>query len=125
MATKRYLIAVDEAALAPASSTDGSILVSASKITSAANGTGQFVAEITGMRTYKNNLGQTVAVIETPTGLLPAIAITVPNTADAQPAPVVDRAADVAQPNKDGEASPFAVQYEGSSKTAGGFPDAH
>jgi hypothetical protein len=86
---------------------------------------GVVIADILDYRTYVNNLGQTVAVIETTTGLLPAIKIDVPNTATAQPAPKVDRAADVAQPNKDGEASPFAVQYEGSSKTAGGFPDAH
>lgn len=122
MATRKYLIAVDAATLAAASATDGSILVSASKLAGEADGTGQYVAEITGVTTYKNNLGQTVLGITTTQGLLPNVTIVVPNTATATPAPVVDRAADVAQPAASGTASPYAPQYDGSSGAAGGFP---
>ena len=101
-------------------------LIAAETFTNATTITGGVVvADILDYRTYTNALGQTVAVIETTSGLLPAIAVTVPNTATAQPAPKVDRLADVAQPNKDGEATPFATQYEGSSGSAGGFPDAY
>ena len=82
---------------------------------------GVVVSEILDYRTYVNNLGQTVAAIETTSGLLPAIAITVPNTAAAQPVPYVTAAA-VEQPDQNGLATPYAPQYAGSSGATGGFP---
>lgn len=76
---------------------------------------GELVSEINDYRTYTNNLGQTVALIETPTGMLPAVVVTVPNTADAPTQPTITAApaalADQAQSN----VHPLSPQYNGSN----------
>ena len=78
------------------------------------------------MATYVNALGQTVTHSDTATGKLPATAISVPNTAASDTAPVKS-AAPVAQaaPTANVTPSPYAPQYSGSSGETGGFSDTH
>ena len=119
MAAKKYLIAVDSATLAAASATDGSILVSASKIAGEANGTGVLVAEIVDVASYLNILGQTVVTVSTAEGMLPAFTVrNIASPAAAMPAPV-HSATQVATTDTVPAIDPLGIvagdQYRGSS----------
>ena len=77
---------------------------------------GELVSAIKDYRTYTNNLGQTVALIETSEGMLPAIIVTPANTADSPTQPYVTAAPTALKDQDEVGIHPLSPQYPGQDK---------
>ena len=65
--------------------------------------------------TYVNRLGQTVLALNSTTGMLPASIITVPNTADANTAPLATARPVTTVDQDESGTHPLSPQYNGSN----------